>query len=176
MCLNKIMGSSWKVVIALLLVGAAGMALFYYYSKPDLQKDTVLENRQLTADSLDRTLNQPTPTTDPTNVVAPAQIGTENVVAGVFVSANNGEINYSQGLQTYKLPLAVQNVSVMCTTQGLEGIKELDFNMIEDVIISTPSDVGTHIPQGTSVVIFADLVDEVLRAHTIAVAADACTK
>lgn len=170
------MGSSWKVVIALVLVGAAGMALFYYYSKPDLQEDVVTEDRQITADSLDRTLNQPTPTPDPANVIVPAQIGTENVVAGVFVDSNNGELNYSVGLQTYKLPLALENVSVMCTTQNLQSIKELDFNMIVDVIISTPSEVATHIPKGEGIVIFADKVNEVLRAHTIAVSAEACIK
>lgn len=102
------------------------------------------------------------------------EVGTKEVSDGNFDRVEGGKIYFGGALTLTELPLTSEEVSVACTTQSLSGIKELDYDLITKINIFSPSEVGEKIPEGEPIVVFATVVDGVLKAHTIVIASTSC--
>jgi hypothetical protein len=103
-------------------------------------------------------------------------VGTKEISGGTFDRVEGGLIYFDSSGVATSLPLTTDEVAIQCTTQYLANAKELDFDQVTKVVISSPSELGAQIPAAEPVVIFASDVDGVLRAHTIALAAASCPK
>ena len=101
-------------------------------------------------------------------------IGTEGVSKGTFDSVEEGVINFVSGSEIVKYPLTEDEVILSCTTQNLALANELDFDLVTNVIISTPTDIGGLIPTEEYIVVFAQDVEGVMRVHTVAIDASKC--
>ncbi len=108
---------------------------------------------------------------EPTTTV---QIGSEKVSGGSFVKVEDGKIFFnSSGTETV-LPLTSDEVVLACTNQTLAGASELDYDQITSIHPEKPTEIGGKIPASEYVVVFAEYVEGVLRAHTIAISASSC--
>ena len=159
--------------MALVLVGAAVLAAVYFFGGVrEIEEDF---SQAETPRQLEGQVPQPATgqgqETGPT--VAPIAVGTEKVALATFQGVIGGELNYAIGIQAQKLPLT-DEVSIMCTTQNLGGVVELDLNSVKEVIISSPGELSSQIAVGEQMVIFSEDVDGVITAHTLAVDAETC--
>jgi hypothetical protein len=108
---------------------------------------------------------------EPTTTV---QIGSEKVSGGSFSKVEDGKIFYEKDGVATSLPMTEDEVVLSCTNQDLNNAVELDYDQVTSVYVMTPAELGVRIPAGESIVVFADYVEEVLRAHTVAMAASSC--
>jgi hypothetical protein len=99
-------------------------------------------------------------------------IGTKAVSRGSFVEVKNGMIYYGE----YVLPLAEDEIALVCTGQDLSQAEEVNYELSTDVIILTPSTISEFIMQGEPIVVFADENRGPLTAHTIAISSEACSQ
>lgn len=103
------------------------------------------------------------------------EIGTQGVTKGTFEKVENGNIFLRAGDTLTQLPLTIDEVALNCTTQDLAAATELDFNLVTKVQVSKPAELGNLIPANENLVVFAQDVEGVNRAHTIAMDASKCT-
>ena len=102
------------------------------------------------------------------------EIGTQGVTKGAFEKVEDGNIFLRAGDTLTHLPLTIDEVAFNCTTQDLSSATELDFNLVTKVQVSTPAELGNLIPANENLVVFAQDVEGVIRAHTIAMDASKC--
>lgn len=102
------------------------------------------------------------------------EIGTEKVSSGNFEKVEEGEIYFESNGAIKKLPLTPDRVAIFCTTQTLEGATQADSKLATSVNRSTPAELSSQIPEDELILVFADDVNGVLRAHTIVMASSTC--
>lgn len=103
-------------------------------------------------------------------------IGTREVSRGTFQKVEGGIIFYTSNGTTSQLPLTADEVVLACTKQDLATATELIYSEITRVNILTPAQLGPKIPASETIVVFAQDVEGVFRAHTVAMAAESCGK
>jgi hypothetical protein len=103
------------------------------------------------------------------------EVGSKDVMRGTFNRIENGKLYLAQesGLNI-EVPLTEDDVVLACSSEDLSVISELDFNYFKKVLVYTPAEIGSHIPDGETIIVFTGDVNGEIRAHTIAIDATKC--
>lgn len=101
-------------------------------------------------------------------------IGTDGIFKGTLEKIEAGDIFFNVGSDLVQYGLTVDEVVVSCTTQDLDSATELDYNLVTNIIVTNPDELGQYITAGDELVAFSDDVEGVLRVHTIAIDASKC--
>lgn len=100
-------------------------------------------------------------------------IGTKEVSKGTFESATGGKIQFvTDGIIT-ELPLSGE-VTVVCTEQDYTQIDLVDYSLSSGVQVFTPSNLGSKLTKGEPIVVFAEEVEGILTANTVALSSHSC--
>lgn len=108
---------------------------------------------------------------EPTTTV---KIGSKEVSKGNFQKVEGGLIYYEEAGVVSTLPLTVDEIAVNCTDQPLATATELDYTQIKKVQVYNSETIVGKIPVNEPIVVFAALVEDVLTAHTVALATSSC--
>lgn len=158
------MDKSYKFLVAAVLIVVAGLGGLYYYlnfagggrrsSGPQVTEIPVTGGEgQASA---------------PQNQKTTIEIGSEGVSRGEFEKVEEGEIYFSDGTVTSKMPLTIDEVVLACTDQDFTNASELDFELITNINVYNNQTIEGKINPGDTVVVFATDVEGTLRAHTVA--------
>lgn len=168
------MSNNWRSLVILSLVVLAFGGLFLYFGNqgvgtqaPAQLTDTPRTITRSDGISQKGDLDYQEPDTTVT-------IGTKEVSRGRFEKVEEGSIFYEEEGVLTQVPLTADEVVLACTSQNLSSVNELDFDQVSVVNVVTPGEVGGQIPLNAPIVVFAQDVEGVFRAHTIAMSAAFC--
>ncbi len=170
------MSNNWRSLIILSLVVLAFGGLFLYFGNRGVgtQAPARLTDAPRTITRSDGIpqkgdLDYQEPDTTVT-------IGTKEVSRGRFEKVEGGSIFYEEEGVLTQVPLTADEVVLACTNQNLSSANVLDFDQVSVVNVVTPGEVGGRIPLNAPIVVFAQDVEGVFRAHTIAMSAAFCAE
>jgi hypothetical protein len=153
------------VVLAVIVLIALGGVFGYFYL---IDKDEVSPGLS----SERKFVPPPDIVKEVTHVEEKFTIGTKKVSRGDFKKVEKGNIYYGE----YLLSLTPEQVALVCTSQDLATAEVVDYKLVTDVKALTPDTVVDNIRKGEPIVVFAEDIEAVLTAHTIAINSASCSE
>jgi hypothetical protein len=168
------------IIVAFVILGGASLYYLLYIKAPT---PDIVESK--TTDEVVEEYFTPTPiptvtpgssstSEDKETEKSKTVIGTQGVSKGIFSKVEAGFIFIKDGSLNVKVPLTTDEVVLACTSQSLFSATELDYDQVTSVKISNPQEIGSLIPVGENIVLFASDVAGTSRVHTVAMDEDNC--
>ncbi|OGK14171.1 hypothetical protein A3I50_03525 [Candidatus Roizmanbacteria bacterium RIFCSPLOWO2_02_FULL_37_9] len=168
-----------SLIIIIIFLSVVGLSLlgFYLFSQNQIKPEQPIPEQTQTEEKVvDRFVENPEKGQlgyqEPQTKI---EIGTQGVTKGTFEKIEDGNIFLRDGDTLTQLPLTTDEVAFDCTTQDLSSATELDFDQVTKVQVTTSSELQNLIPANENIVVFAQEVEGVNRAHTIAIDASKCS-
>jgi hypothetical protein len=151
------------IVLILVLVLIIGVAAIYLL----LSKNKAKTGNITTPNSQGEDAGIAKPTTT-------VKIGTKEVSKGNFQKIEGNVIFYEDGGEVSSLPLTTDEIAINCTDQSLATAAELDYKQIKKVKVYNPKTIIGTIPDQEPIVVFASMIGDTFKAHTIAMKTSSC--
>jgi len=154
-------------LVTLVIVTLALAGTWFYLNKGKTKEQPVNTETQFPANPQKGDFGYNEPKTK-------VSIGSEGILGGNFVKVENGTIYVKTNTGQVQYPLVTDQVGLACTKQDLVTARELDYELVDRIVQSSPGDIGSLIPASQAIVVFAQDVEGTLRVHTVALATDKC--